>query len=191
MNRRNYLRSILALGGLTITSLPIVSWLSNGRPIKERDLWEKKAIIAELAEMIIPASDTPGAKAASVDSYIISILLNCNNGRQQHRFLTGLDDIEQYTKDTFGRDFLQCNVTDKFNILQRFSENEAYSYNILNKVERKFLGQPFFSKLRELTVEGYCRSMLGATQGLAYDYNPGSYVPCTVLQIHQKSWATK
>lgn len=191
MNRRNYLKSILALAGIAITSLSVTKWLNINYLIDEKELWGKRTIIAELAEMIIPASDTPGAKMASVDHYIIKVLLNCRNTRQQHKFLSGIDEIERFTKSTFGLEFLDCGEPNRHKVLQHFYEKGSNSHGFLSKIQERFLGKPFFSELRQLTVEGYCQSKLGATNGLAYDYIPRVYEPCTFLNPHQKSWATK
>lgn len=190
MNRRNYLKSLLAFGGLAITSVPILTWLKASDPINAKRLWDKRSIVTELAEMIIPETDTPGAKSAFVGDYIIEVMLNCNDAKQQHKFLSGIQDLEEFTKSTFGTDFLHCSPKERHIALQHFSQ-KRFSYGILNKLEDKLFGKPFFVKLRDLTVEGYCRSQLGATQGLAYDYIPGRYAPCIPLKPSQKSWATK
>jgi hypothetical protein len=59
------------------------------------------------------------------------------------------------------------------------------------KVQRKITGRSFMDILRELVVVGYCTSEAGATQGLAFDFIPGSYTGCISLRPGQKSWATK
>lgn len=181
----------MAFGGLALTSVPILKWLKVSNPIDATTLWDKRSIVAELAEMIIPETDTPGAKSASVGDYIIEIMLNCTEAKQQHKFLSGIHDLEEFTKNTFGADFLHCSPKERHVALQHFSSERRFSYGILNKIEDKFFGKPFFVKLRDLTVEGYCSSQLGATQGLAYDYIPGSYDSCISLNPFQKSWATK
>jgi hypothetical protein len=191
MNRRNYLKWIVAFGGLTLTSVPIIKLLKAPDPINARTILDKRLIITELAEMIIPETSTPGAKSAAVGDYIIKVLLNCTDPKQQHRFLSGIEDLEEFTRSTFGADFLDCSPKERHVVLLHFSEEERFSYGILNKIENKFFGKPFFVKLRDLTVEGYCLSQVGATQGLAYDYIPGSYDSCIPLNPIQKSWATK
>lgn len=191
MNRRNYLRSVFSLGGLAITFFSVFKWANINRPLDDNKLWQKKAIIAELVELIIPSSDSPGAKASAVHIYVITVMSNCNNARQQHIFLSGIESLEKYTKSMFGIGFLQCSSRDMHEALQYASNREGSANNLLNKVKSRLWGQPFFSKLRELTVEGYCMSKLGSTQGLAYDYIPGSYEACTIIKQNQKSWATK
>jgi hypothetical protein len=191
LKRRTYLKGLLAAGALSATSFSLFKWLDVNKPVEPARLWEKRALIAELAEMIIPRTNTPGAKDALVHDYIINVILNCNHVKQQHKFFYGLTDLEKYATDQYGKEFLQCNASQKMKILEHSSKNAQYSYGILNKINNKFFGQSFFSKLKNLAVEGYCLSRLGATEGLAYDYIPGNYEACIPLQPNQKSWATK
>lgn len=191
MNRRTYLKGILAAGAVGTASFSLFKWFDLNKPVDASALWEKKAVIAELAEMIIPRTDTPGAKDANVHTYIIEVILNCSPVRQQHKFFYGLTDLEKYAQDEYGKDFLRCSEAQKQLILEHSSKNADYSNRILNKINNKIFGQSFFSKLKALTVEGYCHSMAGATQGLAYDYIPGKFEACIPLKPNQKSWATK
>lgn len=191
MNRRTTLKSILALSVAGISSFSAYKWVSLNKEVDIAELQSYKSLIAELAETIIPATDTPGAKEAGVGSYIMNILTNCTGKREQNKFLNGLQDLEAYASDSFGRSFAQCNINEKTTILKHFEEKGSYSFQILNKINNKFLGQSFFSKLKNLTVEGYCLSELGATKGLVYDYIPQTFEACISLKTNQKSWATK
>lgn len=191
MNRRNYLKNFFFLGGLTILPLSIYEWLEVNNPLSENVFLSKKAIISELVELIIPVTDTPGAKAAHVEDYVIRVMSNCNNARQQHIFLSGIENLENITSQTLGRTFIECTLLEKQRLLENISKKEGSNSNFFTKVKVKFWGQSFFSKLRDLTVEGYCISLLGSTQGLAYDYIPVSYESCVMLKPKQKTWATK
>lgn len=191
MNRRTYIKNILIFGTLGLTSFSAFKWFELTAQIDPKTLWDKKDLIGELAEVIIPETDTPGAKAASVNIYIINVILNCTDRKQQNKFLSGLNDLESYSIDTYNKSFLKCNESEKNTIVQYFADHSGYSNRLINKINNKLLGEPFYSKLRNLTIEGYCLSKLGATQGLAYDYIPGKFESCIPLQKNQKSWATK
>lgn len=191
MNRRTYIKSILSVGILGTASYSMFKWFDINQPIDANTLHDHEALIAELAEVIIPKTDTPGAKDALVHQFIIKVMLNCNHARQQQIFLRGLEDLESYTLNHYQRSFLKCGQEEKEAVVRYFSEHAAYSIEILNKVQKKLWGQSFFTKFRNLTVEGYCLSQQGATLGLNYDYIPGNFVACIPLQANQKSWATK
>lgn len=191
MNRRTYLKNIFILGALGTASFSVFKWVKLNRPVNPEELIKKREIIAELAEIIIPATDTPGAKAAGVHDYIINVMINCKDAKNQEKFLHGIEDLEDYALNKYNKSFLKCSQTEKVQILQYSADNGEYKNRILNKINNKLLGQPFFPTLKGLTVQGYCTSQLGATQGLAYDYIPGTYNACIPILKNQKSWATK
>lgn len=191
MNRRNSIKSILGIGLISVSSFSIYKWKSLNRPQSLQSILIFKPTIAELAETLIPETDTPGALRSGVDVYIINIFTNCTSTADQNRFLNGLSDFENYTKDKFDKSFINCSLEEKASVVSYFEKKGSYSYEILNKINRKFLGGSFFYKFKALAIEGYCNSELGATKGLAYDYIPGRYESCILLEANQKSWATK
>ena len=161
------------------------------RQVNIARLKEKEDTIAELVELIIPETDTPGAKRARVHQYLIGVMTNCKNARQRNIFIDGLDNLEKRSLVKYDSTFIECSTVEKTEILAYFAANSVYSIRILNKINNKFFGGSFFNTLKNLTIEGYCTSMLGATKGLAYDYIPGTFVPCIPFKAGQKSWATK
>lgn len=191
MKRRDYLKSIFVLGGIGLTSVSVFEWVKLNKHVDAKQIIDKRPIIAELAEMIIPRTDTPGAKDANVHNYIINVMLNCTGAKEQNRFVAGIQEIEDYAADKFGKDFLKCTLKEKSEALNYVVDNSRYSISILNKINDKFLGTPFYTKFKALVVEGFCLSKPGATQAFAYDYIPGSYEACIPIKPNQKAWATK
>lgn len=191
MNRRTSLKGLFLFASVGISSFSLYKWFS-GQKIPDLSLiHEKKELIAELAELIIPRTDTPGAKDAKVEVFIINIVKFCSDTRTQNNFVNGINDLENYVQERYGKHFLNCSKIEQMATLSHFEKKSVYDYTILNKINNRFLGTPFFSELKSMTVEGYCTSMIGATQGLAYDYIPGNHVGCIPLTKNQKSWATK
>ncbi|WP_165503583.1 gluconate 2-dehydrogenase subunit 3 family protein [Pedobacter hiemivivus] len=191
MNRRTSIKSILGLSFIGASSFSVYKWINCHHTIDPDSFLSRKELIAELAETIIPSTDTPGAKEAKVENYIINILLNCTASVEQNLFLNGLTELESYTERQFQRTFFNCSVNDRNKILEYFEQRGVYKYTLFNKVSNRLLGKSFFSQLKSLTIDGYCLSQLGATRGLAYDYIPGNYAACISLTPNQKSWATK
>lgn len=191
MNRRSTLKGILAIGVLGVSSFSTYKWFNFHRDVDPKSIISFKALIAELAETIIPLTDTPGAKAAKVEDYIINELVNCTSRVGQNIFLNGLEGIEDYTMREFNKSYLDCKLVERNQVLEYFEAQSNYPYPVFNKIQKRLIGEPFFIVLKRLTVEGYCYSKVGATQGLAYDYIPGFYEACIPLKPNQKSWATK
>lgn len=191
MDRKTAIKSIVALITLGGASGALYKFLSPGEAIPITDLPKKKALIAELAETIIPRTNTPGAKDAGVEHYIIKMITENTEAKMQKSFLAGICSVEKYAMDEFGKPFTTCSANQKKQVLKHFEDKATYSIGILNKVNKKLFGAPFFFQLRDLTVEGYCTSMTGATQGMAYDYVPVTFEACIPLQKNQLAWATK
>jgi len=191
MDRRTSIKGLAGLTAVGFASFSFFKWRNLNGVSDVSIIPHKKAIIAELAEMIIPRTDTPGAKDAGVENFIMDMISFCSDNKTQNNFINGLSDLEKYTFDQYDKSFITCSTIQKTKVLRHFEEKSSYSLGILNKINNKLLGKPFFVKLKELTVEGYCTSQLGATKGLAYDYVPGSYQSCISLTKDQKSWATK
>ena len=191
MNRKTAIKTILSFVVLAGTSGVIYDFFKHGEPVPLKSLPQKKLLIAELAEVIIPRTDTPGAKDAKVEDYIIKMITENTDDKARKSFLTGLGALEQYTAANYQKLFVNCDKNEKIEILNHFEDKANYSFRILNKINKKYFGNPFFFQLRDLTAEGYSTSFLGATKGMAYDYIPVNYEACIPLKKDQLAWATK
>lgn len=191
MNRR---QAIFSIAGLSIlaagTAAGIWKFWKLYKTPQLSDLEQHKALIAEIAETIIPETDTPGAKRAQVADFIIRMVRDCTERKEQNIFLYGLMDVDAYAAQHYGKSYIQCNTGEKESILTHFENLEA-SGGVIHKIKRKLSGESFMYMFKNYTVIGYCTSELGATQGLAYDYIPSVFEACIPLKQNQKSWATK
>ena len=191
MNRRTLLKSLTIFASVGIASFTVVKWLEFSKGFNIKELEGKRQLLAELVDTIIPTTDTPGAKEAGVHDYIIRVIKDCSSLAEQRHFLKGIVKLEQYTRDRYFKEFADCTSNEKSEIVQYVSERDQYSSTVLKKIVGRLFGASFYSKLHSLTVEGFCTSYIGATQGLAYDYIPARYIACLPLEKAQKSWATK
>ncbi|MBB6269797.1 hypothetical protein HDF26_000224 [Pedobacter cryoconitis] len=191
MDRRTTIKGLIVFVSVGISSFSFYKWIAVNSVADVSQLHKKKALIAELAEVIIPKTDTPGAKDAQVEDFIVDMMKFCTEPKNQHNFLNGLADLEIYTHKNYNRNFIACSKSEKQEILKYYEAKSLYKLKIISKVNNKVFGMPFFIILKQLTVEGYCTSQPGATRGLAYDYIPGAYASCIPLTKNQKSWATK
>lgn len=166
-------------------------WYTTRKTPDLSSLDQLSELISELAEMIIPKTDTAGAKEAGVGEFIIMMIKECTDRSSQNKFLSGLQDLENYCQLHFDNSFLNCYPHQRHRALKSGEEDATLLPGILGKAQQKFLGKAFFTTLKEYTVTGYCTSMLGATQALTYDYIPGSYQGCITCSENQKSWATR
>lgn len=124
---------------------------------------EQGPVLIEVVETILPATDTPGAKAARVHVFVDLALARCVPPAARAAALSALRGL--------GAAFLAAAPDTRRAALGR-------------------LDAPPLALLQELTVLGYFSSEIGATQALAYDPLPGAYRGCVDLAPGQKAWAT-
>ncbi|MGO4779083.1 gluconate 2-dehydrogenase subunit 3 family protein, partial [Lysobacter sp. 2RAB21] len=65
------------------------------------------ALVAEVAEIMIPRTDTPGAKDVGIAAFIDKMLKDVYPKDDQARFVAGLADFETQAKREHGRAFLE------------------------------------------------------------------------------------
>ncbi len=189
MNRRDILQTVALIMGGSLVSPTLAGILTKA----DTSVDTKKTLIfdayqenflADLADLIIPTTDTPGAKAAGVGPFINKMLSDCYALKEQNIFKKGLLKIDQEAKKAFGKPFLEISISQKTALL-KIAEAEALDNTQAGNKEPQF-----FRLLKEITLLGYFTSEIGCTQALAYEWVPGRYSGCITLEKGQKPWAT-
>ena len=134
---------------------------------------EQEALLAEIADIIIPTTDTPGAKAASVEKFIVRVMRDCYKKEDQDKFYAGVAKLDADSQTKFGKGFLGLDLAQKNEMVKLSTTTD----------------KPFFQRMKELTVTGYFTSEIGATKALAYLPIPGKFEACIPLKPNQKAWA--
>ena len=172
MNRRDALKSVvLMMGGTMIGSTAILTGCSPERQLKNLNFSpEDLAFLDEIGETIIPTTDTPGAKATGIGSFMVMMVKDTYDADQQQAFIDGLNQLSKDFKAEKGADFMEASAEDRLVFLNGMQEKFKASGS-----ER----QPIvINMLRDLTVLGYFTSEIGATQALNYVEVPGKYDGC-------------
>ncbi|MFI0491619.1 gluconate 2-dehydrogenase subunit 3 family protein [Flavobacterium sp.] len=190
MNRRTAIKGIFAIAGLSYVSIIGIKYFKGNLNQTRGKLEAHSLLIAELTDVIIPPTTTPGAKEALVHNYIISYMEDCSSMKEYNNFLDGLNDLQENCKNTYNHNFENCTVVQKNKIIENLDNNQD-STSLFSKISNKIQGRSFFDILKTLTIEGYCTSELGATKFLEYQPIPGKYIAITNLKVNQKAWATK
>ena len=190
MNRRKAISLVAITGfGATLAGAAYKWWSISHTP----DLAyvrENHALLDALGETIIPTTDSPGAKAAGVSDFIVAMIDDCTPRKEQNTFIDGLNDLQSHCRRAYGKPFEDCSPADQTATLTVFEKKGHPWSGIAGKIQIRLNGRSFFQILKDYTIDGYCTSQPGATQGLAYTYIPGSYNACIHLQPGQKAWAT-
>ncbi len=191
MNRRKAIYSIMVLGGGAVATYTGFKYYNLSKEPDLAYLQANSVLIDELSGIVIPTTDTPGARDVEAYRMIIKLIRDCADTKTQNNFIEGLKDLQDYTAGKFNKPFPQLSIQQKQQVLKHFYEDGKNFSGKLGKARNKLLGKSFFDILREYTSIAFCTSQKGATQALTYNYIPGNYRSCIPLQKGQSSWATK
>lgn len=200
MNRRELLEKSALVLGYAITGPTLAGLMSGckakpGLAFKPEFLNEDQAaLVSELAEIIIPKTDTPGAIDAGVPAFIDGMLKEVYSASQKENFLKGLKAFDEEAKKTYGDSFVNCKSEDKNSLFKKIHDEvisknkEGGSWGWWRSGGGE--GKPFIIEMKELTLTGFFTSEPGATQVLQYNQVPGPFKGCVPLNEVGKTWAT-
>jgi glucoside 3-dehydrogenase (cytochrome c) hitch-hiker subunit len=184
MNRRDMMRAlggalaIPLLVGLSAERLAAVGRAAHrrarGRALRLLDPRQTETV-ATLTEMIIPETDTPGARAARVPEFIDLLLAEWFTDEDRARFLAGLADVDGRSRALFGADFLSATAAQRAAIVSGLDAEVAALRRAAADPQRHF-----FQQLKSLTLYGYFTSEIGAAE-THYQIIPGYYDGCAPL----------
>lgn len=185
MNRRDALKSVVMLmGGTMVGANVILTGCSPEDRIEGLDFSAKDLVyMDEIGEAIIPTTDTPGAKAVGIGSFMAMMVTDTYNKEQQQTFIDGLNNLKKDFKSDTGKNFMDASVDERTAYLNQVKQQAT---NDFGEGENRFA---YVNMLRDLTVLGYFTSEIGATQALRYVETPGRYDPCVDYKKGDKAWA--
>jgi hypothetical protein len=135
---------------------------------------DQNQTIIVLTDLIIPATDTPGAKAALVNRYI-DLLLKDGPASERERFLGGLKWFDEYSVKRSGSEFRKLSQADQIALLKTLSEGTEAGIEP---------GHEFFRMMKNLTSRVYYATDIGFRE-----LNKGGRVPGTFACEHSGSHA--
>lgn len=154
----------------------------------------QREMVLIMGEHLIPATDTPGARAARVDEYIDAMLTEFYSEKLRQRFLAGLERVEARARQVFGKRFLEIGPEQQL-AMSRALNREAFrerreqapsaqedrraNEGVVSRGDDRALPtlddgwEPedvgrgsFFRTFKELVLVGYYTSEVGATMEL-------------------------
>jgi gluconate 2-dehydrogenase gamma chain len=209
VNRREALRR-LAVGGAAAAALP--SWVESLSALAldqahnhqraaaaKTAVWKPKVLsphqnstVIAISELIIPQTDTPGAKAANVNRFIDGVLAEAP-APERTEFLAGLAALDERAKAEGGKPFVDATAEQQTAILTQLNalQEKAYAASLeAEKAGRKSrgigergpsqaepagsptkgpksadqIGAEFFEAIKSMTIIGYYTSEVGMRQ---------------------------
>ena len=125
--------------------------------------------IIVMSELIIPATDTPGAREAKANQYI-DLYLHDVDPELGRRVLAGLGWLDGYAQRKHGAPFVKCSEAQQVEILKSLDSGGSSELKT---------GAALFRDVKQLTITGYYTSKIGIAE-----MNKGGRVPPTYACRH-------
>jgi hypothetical protein len=187
MNRRDALKNVaILMGGTVVGAQAFLSGCKSAdRSVNDLFFESEIDLLDEIAETIIPTTDTPGAKDAKVGSFMAMMVVDCYEEKDQKSFKEGLDKIKSSFKDKYNKEFIKGSKEEKKEFLTLLDEEQKSFMNLKTPDQHAH----YFRMMKELTLLGYFSSEIGSTQALRYVEVPGRYDACIPYTKGDKAWA--
>jgi hypothetical protein len=127
------------------------------------------ALLEQVSEVIIPATDTPGALGAGVPEFIRQVLGDWGSSETRAAITGVLEAIEKQAWSRYGAGFLGL-PGERREALVRALDEELIARDDIP-----------WRRFKQLVLMGYYHSEVGATRELRYELVPGAWRPCLPL----------
>jgi hypothetical protein len=191
MQRREALRLLAASATLPLLSRDAFSLFQavhdqlSETPVLKVLNPHQNATVTTISELIIPQTDTPGAKGARVNEFIDAILAEWYDGSEKSVFLAGLADVDVRSRNLFGKAFVDCAQQQQVQILTALDEELADVREESERLRRRRTDPPekkFFYMMKQLTLVGYYTSETGFVEELHWEIIPSRHGGCESIE---------
>ena len=216
MNRREAVQYIsLLVGGTVIGGNFFLQGCKSKTGVSMTFSDADVSLLDEIADTILPATSTPGAKAAKVGQFMTVMVNDCYDAPDQKIFHEGIAKIDEASNKKNGKSFLESTPQQRHDLLldlekdasdykkkmgeyyQSLSDKEKQdlvlkkNYDGVDPMEVKMREFPnyYYVMLKQLTLLGYFTSEIGCTQAMRYVETPGRYDGCIPYKKGDKAFA--
>ncbi len=201
MNRRDLIKNVVLIIGGTLSAPTLKAmdfWADKQRSSKGLSDFKldpiQQSILAEVAEMILPKTTTPGAKDAGVPAFIEMMIKDCYYEPEQMSFKEGLADLKDLN-------FMKLAAAERVGVL-KYMEQDTKKEMQRRQVKQTKMGDnideeqikaaqkglPFWRLVKELTLLGYYTSEIGVNASFEYNPIPGK-LELIKVDNNQKAFA--
>jgi Gluconate 2-dehydrogenase subunit 3 len=188
MKRRELIKQIALLTGTAVIGGEFFLSGCTGNDQVLADFFTEKDIsfFDEVAETILPKTDTPGAKDAEVGKFMASFSTQCYDEIQLKTLKEGINKLNDASREIYNVSFMDSSALQK-QLLLIATDVEAKEHNKkTNGHVSKELH--YFILMKQMTLLGFFTSKPGAKQVLRYEPVPGKYEGCIDYKKGETSW---
>jgi len=147
---------------------------------------QQNAMVVTMTDLIIPETDTPGAKGALVNEFIDVILTDWAHEDERKAFLEGLAAVDKQSIELFGKAFNDASVDQQTTLLRAMDDKATAAHgatrvrhgNTIPENRDKQLQGNFWDVFKGVTIHGYYTSEIGFTKEERLEIIPGAYHGC-------------
>jgi len=185
LQRRQVFQGLIALsavGGLAACGAADETSTAETSPAPAPGYFDanEMALIAALAQTIIPQTETAGAVEAGVPATLQGLATEWGDDAFRQYWRDGLTGLNEALSAEAGGSFESLPVNERQTTLAAFDAS-VFAGDIENGFYRDF---------KSTLVQAYYMSEPGATEELAYEPVPGEWIGCVSLSDYPKTWAT-
>ena len=196
MKRRDAIKRTGLMLGYAISASALAGVMNGcvAEPTSDGITWkpsflkeDQASLVAEIAERIMPATNTPGAKDVGVPQFIDEMLNSYYKPYEKEAFTNGLASFTKSCQEKFSQSFEKCSNKQRDELLTEYMKS-GKKEDDANK-DKEDTPTSFFFMMKELTLLGYFSSEKVGTELLNYDPVPGEYIACMPLaDVDGKAW---
>jgi hypothetical protein len=219
INRREAIRRVSALlGGVAFVGgnsllAAVEKANSAAGPAPGKFSVQDVAYLDEIAETILPATKTPGAKAAQTGAFMALMVTDCYSPAEQRVFFDGMRKVDEAMKKAHGVSFMGATPAQRLAVLTTLDQEQKRVMDAREAADRKRKGlspvgrgdaeapaveaEPagpkpahYFRMMKELALLGFFTSKIGCTQAQRYVEAPGRFDPCLPYMPGEPAWAS-
>jgi hypothetical protein len=191
MQRREALKLLMAGGVVPALSTDLFAFFKDAHPasgyaLRTLSSHQNDTVVA-MIDQIIPATDTPGAKAALVNEFIDVILTEWATEEERRHFLEGLAAVDQQSQELFAKDFVDASPAQQLSLLRSMDDSadaarsrRPRNADTVPERDTQLKGD-FFTAFKGITLHGYYTSEIGFTKELKLQIIPGAQHGCQPL----------
>jgi len=194
MTRRDAIKKTAWLTGCAVSATTVSAVLAGCRA-DTSEKWIPKILttdqyecVSELAEFILPKTDTPGAKDVLVGRFIDEMVNGFYDEKEKASFLMGLDACMAYVSKNYAKPTSELIKTEVKQLMDHLIIEAKET--VENQKNEDDPIQPFFLQLKHLTMLGYYTCEEISMNVLVFDPVPGEYEGCYPLEeTGGRAWA--
>jgi len=180
-SRRGFL---VTAGGLAIglALSPQSLWAEARDAAAKKSVGPFRALLDELSDIVIPATDTPGARAAGVPSFIEIAVAHGLRNAKPDLLQTFADALNSFAAGGY----LSLPPERRMAVLSDI-DTRTFANAADTGLPAPLLQWP---TLKALIVIGYYTSEIGGSQELRYELTPGRFDPDVPLEPGDRDWSS-